>query len=151
MDNSARDIEIARRYRAGDTHEELAQRHQLTRIRIVQILKKAGITFAKDSPRAPRGDRYAYVGVNLTKALKAQLKERAARDKKSMSRFIEELIEARFKGGGTPELYRACKALVGALHPDAFPGEVSTADRFEMESNALNRIKLEVKKIDDRR
>lgn len=95
MDNSARDAKIVERYKAGENQEQLAKAYRLTRTRIQQVLSKAGVSY-KDSPHAPQGDRYAFIGANVTKANKAKLKHEAKRTGKSMSRVIEEALEVRF-------------------------------------------------------
>lgn len=88
----ARDVKIAAQYRAGKTQEELAVLFNVTRSRIAQILKAQGVTF-HDSPHAPRGDRYAFIGANVTHDLKRRVHNYADRHKKSVSNVVEESLE----------------------------------------------------------
>lgn len=100
--NPERDADIVQRYKAGEKQEQLAASFHLTRGRIQQILKAAGVTY-KDSPRAPRGDRYGFVGANITTPMKEKLRDKAKRSGKSMSRVLEETLEERFAEDDEPK------------------------------------------------
>ncbi len=90
--NAARDAKIVKRYLDGETQERLGIAFHLTRTRVWQILNKAGVSY-KDSPNAPQGDRYGFVGANITKDMKKKLADKAKRTGKSMSRVLEEALE----------------------------------------------------------
>lgn len=90
--STTRNTQIAKRYKAGETQEELRLAYGLTRGRIHQILKEQGITRA-DSPQSKRGHRYAFIGANVTEATKGKFHAKTKVAKKSMSRRVEELIE----------------------------------------------------------
>lgn len=100
MINTERDAQIVQRYRSGETQQALAEAYSLTRGRIVQILKKEGISF-NDSPRKPR-NLYGFVGANITKSMKAKLQAESKRTGKSMSRLLEEALDTRLIAGDAP-------------------------------------------------
>jgi len=92
MAKSARDLKIAQLYKTGKTQEELAVMFSVTQQRINQILRSQGVSF-HDSPHAPRGDRYAFIGANVTHDLKRRVNNYAKRNKKSLSLVVEESLE----------------------------------------------------------
>lgn len=92
MRNPTRDAQIVERYKAGETQEQLASAFHLSRGRINQVLTSAGVT-RKDNPaRKNNGDLYAFVGVNVTKPMKARLAAVAKRKGKSMSGLLNEAL-----------------------------------------------------------
>ena len=95
-ERAERDMQIVERYLKGETSYALATAFHLTRARISQILKKANVSY-KDTPRTLRGNRYAYVGSNITKAMKQRLLNESERTGKSLSRIIEELLEKHYR------------------------------------------------------
>lgn len=98
--NPERDAEIVTLYKAGLSQETIGYRYGLTRGRVQQILGAAGVTH-RDNPkrRVVQGNLYAVIGVNVTKATKAALRRMARKQDKSMSEFINELIEAELSAG----------------------------------------------------
>jgi hypothetical protein len=92
--NTERDAQIVDRYKKGHTQAQLASFFGVTRTRINQILRKAGVSY-NDSPRKVRGDRYGFVGSNITKEMKRRLQDESRRTGKSMSRLLEDALETR--------------------------------------------------------
>lgn len=83
-----RNSELLRRYAAGDALETLCQDFHLTRGRIYQILKEAGV------PKERYGDsgRGQFLGVNLSEPVKDALRVEAARRGISMSALSSDLL-----------------------------------------------------------
>lgn len=88
-----RDQEIVVCYRAGNSQHKIAETFGLTRGRVQQILKAAGIT-AADNPNTPDGDRRAFIGCHVTPHMREAFEIEAKRRGRSMSGIAAELIEA---------------------------------------------------------
>lgn len=87
-----RDRQIVICYRAGNTQEQIAKAFALSRNRVHQILHEQGCNHL-DNPNNPRGERYAFIGANVTKDVKARFVAEAKRRGKSVSALTAELIE----------------------------------------------------------
>ena len=82
---STRNEEICELYKSGLTLEQCAQQFSISRQRVRQIVRKAGIF------KGPNRD--AFLGVDLTPETKASLKDLAAEKQTSMSKLASQTIE----------------------------------------------------------
>lgn len=98
--NPERDAEIVTLYKAGMSQAAIGRRYSLTRSRVSQIMMAAGVT-QHDNPNIKRKNLYAFIGVNVTPETKAELLRIAKKQDKSMSEFVNELIEAELSAGKT--------------------------------------------------
>lgn len=87
-DRAARDAEICRRYVGGMTLAEAGRPYGITRMRVKQIIKTAGLW----RPRVSQNSRGEYLGVNLSEADKEELRREAERRGVSMSLLTSDLI-----------------------------------------------------------
>lgn len=84
-DRNARLIE---RYKSGEPLEDLCAAFQLTRGRIYQILKEAGVPKERFGPEG----RDQFLGVNLSEPVKDALRAEASRRGVSMSTLSSDLL-----------------------------------------------------------
>jgi hypothetical protein len=91
----ARNQQIIDRYLAGEKALDISKLYRISRARVSQILNAANISY-KDTARAPRGDRYAFVGANISKEMKRRMLEESTLTGKSLSRIVEESLEKRY-------------------------------------------------------
>lgn len=94
-----RDEKICEGYKQGQTQEELADRFELSKARVGQILKKAGLT-PQDRPEKPPSDRTTFTGVNLSPRVKSALKEEVQRQDSNMSAWIADLVQKELASRG---------------------------------------------------
>lgn len=83
-----RNAEICTHHQAGHTLEECAKRFDLSRARVQQILKKAGIW----RPRV-KGPRTKFLGVTVNERTKEALRARAEREGKSVSQLASDALD----------------------------------------------------------
>lgn len=95
-----RDTQIAEAYVAGSTLQELADQHKVTRSRIQQILRKAGITkLDRHTEEAPPD---IFLGVNVPEEVKEALRVEARLKGVSMSALTSETISDMLRERGYP-------------------------------------------------
>lgn len=87
-----RDAAICKAYAEGKTLTELAVAHHISRMRIRQIVRKAGIYQPVKAGRAPTG-RDEFLGVNLTKEAKDALRQKAEDAGTSMSELVSNMVD----------------------------------------------------------
>lgn len=112
MDHKERDEVICKSYVAGLTLQGIADQHGLTRARIQQILRGAGLK--RDDRRSNKLDRDIFLGVNIPEGVKEALREEAARRGVSMSALTSETMS---------DMLRACGYPLEADKVIAVPGE----------------------------
>lgn len=94
LKNMTRDQRIVICYRSGDyTQQTIADAFDISRARVQQVLKKAGVT-AKDNPKTPHGELYSFIGCHVLKTVKKNFEAIATRRKLSVSALARELINA---------------------------------------------------------
>ena len=86
-----RNDEICARYKAGATLEACAEAFGISKERVRQVLRRAGV-FKADRLRAA-SDRTAFLGVNLTPATKEALKVGAEERGASVSQFVSDALD----------------------------------------------------------
>jgi transcriptional regulator with XRE-family HTH domain len=96
----SRNEQICVLYREGLTQEELAEQFEVTKVRIGQILKKAGLTKEDRPDMTITSNRTKFTGIHLTEAAKLAVKEEAKREGISMSAFIAALVLKELKDRG---------------------------------------------------
>lgn len=84
-----RDDEICSRYMAGETLQAVATRFNLSRMRVKQIVKKAGLW--RKRAEAPARE---YLGVNLAPETKDALRMAASEQGVSMSKLTADALDA---------------------------------------------------------
>jgi len=87
-----RDQQIALCYRAGNTITEIADAFQMTKQRVHQILKAAGIS-KDDNPKTRNQQLYAFIGANVPVDVKEAIEKAARRQHKSLSAYLLRLIK----------------------------------------------------------
>ena len=94
-----RNAELVSRYLAGDSTEELQTMFKITRARIYQILKEAGIS----PERQQNADgRDQFLGVNLSEPVKDALRAEAQRRGLSMSALTSGMLRDMLVACGYP-------------------------------------------------
>lgn len=94
-----RNAELVNRYLAGDSTEELRERFKITRTRIYQILKEAGIPKERQQNA---DDRDQFLGVNLSESVKDALRAEAQRRGLSMSALSSAALREMLVACGYP-------------------------------------------------
>lgn len=87
-----RDTELCRMYTEGATMLELADHFKISRQRIRQIVRSAGVYVPYRDAHEHNG-RDAYIGVNVTSEVKDALRAKAVGEGKSMSEFVSDKLE----------------------------------------------------------
>lgn len=101
MAKSTRNDFICDLYKNGHTQDDIAAKFEISQIRVGQILRRAGLSKGDRPKTIDPFIRDAYVGVFVSRPVKAALKEAAKHDgKKSVSSFLCELIENDLKRRG---------------------------------------------------
>ena len=94
MTHEERDLLICNGYKAGDTQEELAERHGLTRARVGQILKRHGLA---PSDRSRENSQLSFVRVHLKVPVREALLEECKRQDIAVSKFVSDVVERELK------------------------------------------------------
>ena len=94
MTREERDLLICNGYKAGDTQEELAERHGLTRARVGQILKRYGLA---PSDRSRENSQLSFVRVHLKVPVREALLEECKRQDVAVSKFVSDIVERELK------------------------------------------------------
>lgn len=92
-DFTQRNEDICQRYMAGETLQAIGDRFRISRMRVKQIVKKAGLW----RKRAEKSDRDAFLGVNVTSDVKDALRTKADERGVSMSRLTSDALDAMLK------------------------------------------------------
>lgn len=86
-----RDEAIVKQYDEGKTMADLATEHGISRMRVRQIVRKAGVY--KPYRDVQHMGRDEFLGVNLTKEAKDALRAKAGEAGKSMSEMVSDEVE----------------------------------------------------------
>lgn len=86
-----RNAQICAYYTAGHSQSECESAFSLSRQRIQQILKKAGVWHPHE--RAPRSSRTKFLGVTVTEATKDALGEKAEQSGVSVSKLASDALD----------------------------------------------------------
>lgn len=92
---SPRNFEMCRQYMDGTTLDDCAVRFGVSRERVRQILRKAGV-FKRDR-FVEKSQRDHYIGINVSEASKEGLKDLAERQGVSVSRLASDTLERMLK------------------------------------------------------
>jgi hypothetical protein len=87
-DFPTRNADICTRYMAGETLQAVGTRYGISRVRVRQIVRKAGLWRRRET-----SDRGEFLGVNLTQPTKDALRVKADREGVSMSRLVSDAVE----------------------------------------------------------
>ena len=90
---SERNEEICARYMAGETLQAVGDRFGISRMRVKQIVKKAGLW------RQRSKEQVEFLGVNLAIETKEALRAKADKRGISMSRLTSDALTAMLKEG----------------------------------------------------
>lgn len=88
---SERNAEICRLYTGGLTLQQVGDHYGLTKERVRQILREAGV-YKTDRKKETKVVRDAFLGINITEGDKVALCQEAARRGVSMSQLTADLI-----------------------------------------------------------
>ena len=89
-DKTQRNELIVQKYQSGHPIEELCLEYKITRSRIFQILKKAGVPRERHGPQVGRDQ---FLGVNLSEPVKDALRAEANRRGISMSSLSYDMLK----------------------------------------------------------
>lgn len=87
-----RDQQIIICYRAGNTITEIAAAFEITKQRVDQILKNAGVS-KNDNPKTRNQHLYAFIGANVPIDVKEEIVAEVKRRKQSISSYLLHLIK----------------------------------------------------------
>lgn len=96
LERAERNLKIEQLYRQGLKQKEIAKVVQISRGRVAQVLRDRGLS-VKDSPNSPPGDRYGFIGVNVTKDIRSKFKALCEFRGISMSSYLADFIEKEVK------------------------------------------------------
>lgn len=99
MTRVERDANMCQRYKDGATMEEIRRETGLSRQRVQQILRQNGL---HKSDRKVTSDRDDFLGLNLSKPVKAALRKEAQRRGVSMSALSSDVLKDMLKCCGYP-------------------------------------------------
>ena len=94
VEKAERDAAICAYYQEGHTMAACVARFHLSRQRVIQILKKAGVwrPYVKSV-------RTKFLGISVTEEAKRELRQRAARRGVSVSKLVSDVVDAAIAKG----------------------------------------------------
>ena len=92
---------IAQMYRQGETQLEIAQKLNISKVRVGQILHQMGMS-KTDRPKVSPFKRTAFTAVYLKESVKEALRQVAKDEGKPLSLFLSDVLEKELKTRGVP-------------------------------------------------
>lgn len=99
-----RNEQIAEMYRQGETQQAIAEKLNISKVRVGQILHQMGMSKI-DRPKVSPFKRTAFTAVYLKESVKNALRQAAKNEGKALSLFLSDVLEDELKRRGLPVIH----------------------------------------------